>query len=249
MKSGLETYKIWAPDDAMWTAWAKPVLFATQLLKDHVNLKNPDIHWITSLNSNTMIVLDLPGIRGVEEAIVLAKMGYRPVPLYNGVGAPESDSAVVKVADISKALYSGAYELENIQINLDAPPAFMLDVNRMRNRVKQPGTFDNRWCVFPQDMPSSSLLVEKGIKKIIVRSDSIEDDLSHILYRYQEKDIEIYLCKEGAQPKNVKVSKPSQFRGVLYRFKVILGLTRNAAGGFGGYIPDPSENTRYYGMG
>ena len=175
---------------------------------------------------------------------------YRPVPLYNGVCGPSASSSIVKANDIVAALYKGADELRRLNIRPDAPPAFLLDSNKMKETGKQPGKYDNRWCVFPQDMPSASFLTKNGIKKIIVRSDAIQNDLSHILCRYQERGIPIFLCNEYL--KEIVVSKPSRFKSLIYRYKVILGLTRNAAGGFGGSIPEPMQNGSsgiHYGFG
>ena len=31
MNDNYNTYRIWAPDNALWTQWAKPVLFARTL--------------------------------------------------------------------------------------------------------------------------------------------------------------------------------------------------------------------------
>jgi hypothetical protein len=158
---------------------------------------------------------------------------------------------IVDVTNIEKALYKGADLLENIDISVDAPPAFILDSRRMEGLGKQPGKFDNRWCIFPQDMPSASYLVKEGISKIIVRSSEIRVDLSHILCRYQELGIKIYLCNND-EIKEITVSKPSHFKSLMYRFKVILGLKRNAAGGFGGLVPEPTQHDSgfgYYGIG
>lgn len=252
MRSNLETYKIWAPDDALWTQWAKPVLFIHH--PGHVNnyqLDIPEIKWIRSVERNTMIICDLPSKSGVLEALALARLGYRPVPLYNGVNG-QTSSTIVKVNDIVWSLYKGADALSACSIRTDAPPVFMLDSNRMTGRGKQPGTFDNRWCVFPQDMPSATFLIEAGISKVIVRADSIQNDLSHILCRYENEGLSIYLC-DGEEPRKIPVTQPSRFKSLSYRFKVIAGLTRSATGGFGGMIPEPTQSSssgvRYYGYG
>ena len=252
MRSNLETYKIWAPDDAIWTQWAKPVLFIRQ--PDSINkveLNIPEIKWIQSLERNTMIIVDLPRHSGVEESLGLARLGYRPVPLYNGVDGP-SLSTIVKVHDIVKALYKGADELVSCNIRADAPPVFMLDSNRMSGSGKQPGKYDNRWCVFPQDMPSAAFIMNNGINRVIVRADSIANDLSHILWRYQKEGIDIYQCN-GQTVKKVPVTEPSDIKSLSYRFRVMLGLTRNATGGFGSMIPEATQSSssgvRYYGFG
>ncbi len=117
----------------------------------------------------------------------------------------------------------------------------MLDSKRMAGCGKKPGTYDNRWCVFPQDMPSAAFLLNAGIRRVIVRSARIHNDLSHILLRYQKEGIEIQLCT-GQEIEKITVVKPSRFRSISYRFSVILGLTRNSAGGFGGMIPEPTQS-------
>lgn len=251
MRDSLETYKIWAPDNSLWTQWAKPVLFINQPYIRNDKFEIADIQWIRSADNHTLIIVDLPGQSGVIESLGLARLGYRPVPLYNGVSAQYS-SMIVKVNDIVTALYKGAEELIKCNIRLDAPPVFILDSNRMRGNGKSPGTYDNRWCVFPQDMPSASFLIKQGINRVIVRAETIQNDLSHILHRYQDEGIEIYLCT-GEEPKKVPVAKPSKYKSLSYRFKVIFGLTRNGTGGFGGWIPEATQSstsgTRYYGFG
>ena len=244
---------MWAPDDAVWSQWAKPVMF---MLPAEISFRKPEIPeigWIKSLERDTMIIADLPGQSGVMESLALARLGYRPVPLYNGVNGRTS-KMIVKVGEIQTALFSCADILAAYSISSDAPPVFMLDSNRMNGRGKQPGTYDNRWCVFPQDMPSASFLLNAGIRRVIVRSDRIQNDLAHILLRYQKDGIEINLCS-GEDIRKISVVKPSKFKSLSYRFSVILGLTRNAAGGFGGAIPEPMESSgyssggRYYGFG
>jgi len=250
VRKELEVYKVWAPDDALWSQWAKPVLFMSSPAKSFKELEIPEVNWIQSLESQTMIIVDLPSESGVIESLALARLGYRPVPLYNGVNGRTS-SMIVPVGEIATALFGGADTLSSYSIRPDAPPVFMLDSNRMNQTGRMPGVYDNRWCVFPQDMPSAAFLINAGIRRIIVRSDQIRNDLSHILLRYQQEGIEINLCK-GEKIEKVSVVKPSKFRSLSYRFSVILGLARNSAGGFGAKIPEPTQSRsgrRYYGYG
>jgi hypothetical protein len=186
-----------------------------------------------------MVIVDLPGNLGVYESLALAGHGYRPVPLYNGVCGPNHYSMIVEVKDIVEALSDGANILSELNIRYDAPPAFMLDSNRMKGFGKAPGDYDNRWCIFAQDMPSAQFLYKNNIRKIIIRSDSIQNDLSHIVYRYKEHGIKIYLCKGKGPCKETAIPKPSQFKSLFFRFEVLSGLTRNATGGFGGVVPEP----------
>ena len=241
MNDRMTTYKMWAPEDSIWTVWAKPVLFFDSVVSGY-HLEIPKLDWISEENpeNDTMIILDLPNKNGVEEGLALARIGYRPVPLYNGVNGPYEEAMIINVRNIVSALYQGANMLQSFNLKNDAPPVFLLDSDRMKGGGKQRGKYDNRWCVFPQDMPSASFLLKQGIKKIILRSDNIriQNDLAHILYRYHEQGIKIYL-QTGDGIKEAKLPKPSHFASLIYRFKVMLGLTRNATGGFGGEIPDP----------
>ena len=207
-------------------------------------LEIPEVDWLQGLESNTMIIVDL--LRGVVESLT-ARMGYRPVP-FTMVGWAYTQC---QSGQIRKALFTGADEY-GYDISPDAPPVFMLDSNRMAGSGNS-RAYDNRWCVFPQDMPSASFLLKAGIRRIIVRSEKIQNDLAHILLRYQKEGIEIYLCPDR-EIKKISVVRPSRFKSLSYRFSVILGLTRNGAGGFGAKIPEPVDSSyssggRYYGFG
>ena len=243
MNDSLGIYKIWAPDNALWTQWAKPVLFASLPCADYYELKTPDADFVQMVDYSTVIIVDLPDKESVEEALVLARRGYRPVPLYNGVYGNTAFSMIVDVRGIAATLQKGVEILSALSIRADAPPVFMLDSNRMTGQGKQPGSYDNRWCIFPQDMPSASFLLKNRITRVIVRSARIQEDLSHILLRYQNQGIKICLCANDGILKDVKVTKPSLFMSLFYRFKVTLGLSRNATGGFGAIIPEPRQGS------
>lgn len=241
----LSAYKIWAPDGALWAQWAKPVLFMSTR-GGHIDLATPELPWAEAPDGRTALIVDLPGVEGVEEGLALAGLGYRPVPLYNGVDGPGVGLSLIDTQGLVFALRVGAGALQNISLPAGAPPAFLLDASRMNSRAKRPGWYDNRWCVFPQDMPSASLLRAHGITRIVLRTRvmRVPDDLAHVLCRYQEKDIRIEICckSKNDQYKAITVSKPSRFKGLLYRFQAISGLTRNAAGGFGGLVPEPTQH-------
>ena len=251
-RGNITAYKNWAPDGVLWTEWTKPVLFADiENIDWSAKVEIPEINWIETVAADTAIILDLPGKTGVAEGMALARMGYRPVPLYNGVNCKSSKPAgaasvsktfsnnvvasihtqLVNSQEIAEALFACANEIAALNIEDDAPPVFMLDSNRMKG-VTTYGMYDNRWRVFPQDMPSAAFLRQQGIKKIIVRTESIQKDLTHILFRYQEHGIPIRHCGENGQTRVIRI--PWFLKGLFYRFGAISGLFRNAAGGFGG---------------
>jgi len=250
MVNGLEIYKIWAPPDAFWSQWAKPVLFVGKA--GYTATQEPtaiaDVHWLTIADFRTAYIVDLPGEDGVEEGLGLARLGYRPVPLYNGVDGPPRarlGNQIVDVKPIVEALANGASTLHGMTIRADAPPVFLLDANRMNGIGKQPGTYDNRWCVFLQDFPSSTCLLEHGIERVIVRSAHLQTDLQHIVYKYQKDGIVICLCAADDTIRQIQVAKPHRFEGLMYRTKVFAGLYRNAVGGFGALVPFPTQGSRY----
>ncbi|MCL1857269.1 MAG: hypothetical protein FWF84_06515 [Kiritimatiellaeota bacterium] len=244
MRGNIEAYKLWAPKDALWTEWVKPVLFAN--MPNELFLGKPDIPaltWMSHPDRAAAVIVDLPGKDGALEGVALARIGYRPVPLYNGVcGFNGAARVAVQTFDIVDVLCSFAGEVSRMNIRPDAPPAFLLDANRMRE-FNTPGGYDNRWCVFPQDMPSAATLADKGIRSVIVRTDKLRDDLTHILRRYEAHGMTICL-HDGAEQKRITVPKPSPFTRFSCRFLVMMGLRRNAAGGFGGIIPESGNSHR-----
>lgn len=240
MSEQLELYKKWAPDTALWTQWAKPVVF----MNINMNLAYGSVVYERSLGNwtdyqaNRLIIVDLPGAEGVKEGIGLARKGYRPVPLYNGV--PGSGQAVVPSKPIVDGLRTGGAVLETISINNSANPVFLLDANRLKGAKQKPGTFDNRWCVVKQDLPSANYLKKHGIQEVVVRTNQLQKDLRYLLYEYQKQGISIYLCDIKKQVKVHTIEKP-QGVGLFYRFLLLLGLSRNATGGFGMTIPEVSS--------
>ena len=162
------------------------------------------------------------------------------------VGRPKKGrTMVVNVDTIARTLYKATTFLQEEKIPLNGPPVFMLDANRldtkktpMYKNARQDGYFDNRWCVFPQDMPSGTFLLEKGIDTIILSTSDIKEDLLHILFRYQEKGLKILLYKKEEILKEYDVPKPTKYKAISYKAKVMAGLALSAAGGFGRVVPE-----------
>ncbi|MCD7993153.1 MAG: hypothetical protein LUK37_15810, partial [Clostridia bacterium] len=108
MNDNYSTYRIWAPDNALWTQWAKPVLFARTLHPVPEKLELPAVKWAPYGDGRTTLFVDLPGKRGVLEGLALAQTGYRPVPLYNGVYGADKWSMAADVTSVAETLYQGA---------------------------------------------------------------------------------------------------------------------------------------------
>lgn len=246
-----EAYKIWAPMESVWSPWVKPVLFAQgQSVSPAPLSSKPYVDWAPPAN-NTAIILNLPEQDSVIVGVYLAEKGYRPIPLFNGIGAKNNARTLVDVKQIIYSLMWGAHELNQVELAPNAPPVFLLDSNRLNASLKEPGAFDNRWCVFPQDMPSAEFLKENGIQNILLYSVGTENDLDHILYRYYKNGLSIYNLDHNQKMQPANIHQPHNFKNFFYRAGVLIGLRKNAAGGFGAYIPEQTSSSgrRYHSYG
>lgn len=269
--SGRELFDVFAPQQSPWSVWAKPVLFAEL----NAVLGNPstydwnellaalDVSWVEPPDGHTLVIADLPGRESVILGIALARAGYRPIPLYNGADGP---SAVIDVDPIIQYLALGAEFLRTLRLDPKAPPVFMLDSQRLRQKTSpSPGSFDNRWVAFPQDFPSAAFLLSKGIHEVIICygrlqfegekrwtepsyvHKSVAEDLMHVLLPWQEAGIQIKAKQmnepggASGPPVPITVQTPSWFRTSFRRWMVTFGLRRNSAGGFGSRVPEASS--------
>lgn len=244
-----ELFECWAPAWSDWSAWAKPALFATipastlARADDGTVTAVADITWLREHIAGGAVVVDLPGVQAVHLGLALARLGLRPVPLLNTTFDP---TAVISMDAVVAALRDGAAVLAPEQIPPDAPPAFLLDARRMKPELPAlPGTYDNRWLVFPQDFPSARYLRENGVERVTLLSAGARpaDDLAHVLLRWQEAGLTVWHADPG-DPRSlqaIEVHRPPRYRWVWYRLLAVLGLRRNAAGGFGAVVPQPSS--------
>jgi hypothetical protein len=248
MEAG-ELFEIWAPVGALWSQWAKPGAFTGAGtgafgVADFTNL--PDLYTWHSGLGDTGAIVNLPGVASIKFGLALAKIGYRPVPLFNSVDGP---GAIYDIRTIKTGLLEAAAVLSSINIPQNAPPAFLLDANRMVGKAK-PGDFDNRWVVFPQDFPSGTFLLAHGIKKMIVvqGTNNFDRDLGQVLAFWKRAGIEILIMNGPEEmtlhpAENLKpVSRLNFARAAFGAFLIVsLGLRRSNAGGFGSVIPTPDR--------
>ena len=240
-----ELFQIWAPESSPWSVWAKPVLFVNASTGGvHVPSRWPDLH--VPRRADLALVLDLPGDSSIAYALALAHKGYRPVPLFN---CATGERPAIPWMPLLFRLRAGAELLAQIPLPHDAPPAFLLDSKRMSASLALvPGTFDNRWHVFPQDFPSAGFLKAHGINEVLLVQDERSapplQDLAHVLLRWKQAGLHLSVSSPlVTDPIPLSVPKPSRFRSIFYRIAVLAGLRRNSAGGFGAVIPFPASTT------
>jgi hypothetical protein len=261
---GSQLFEIWAPEESVWSRWAKPALFTAPLatfptdtaipMPVHSTEPRPESFNQGPLDPWTAFLVDMPGERSVEIGMALARTGYRPVPLFN---TAFHQFAIVPVYPILKRLRDSAEELQGLAIPPDAPPAFLLDSKRLDPSTSPaPGKFDNRWIVFPQDFPSANFLLSQNIRRVVLlQGGLLQDkpafDLAHVLLRWQQGGVEIYTQDPDGNmsPRPIQVEKPSGFRSLFHRALSLVGMRRSSAGGFGSVIPVPSQSSGRSGFG
>lgn len=210
--TGKEVYKLWAPSGCKWTNWVRPVPF-TQIDDEDFkiyrsgNLSIPKINYLGELKKDTAIIVDLPEYYSINEGIAFSKIGYRPIPVYNGTAQTKGSRATVDNHAVEAGLIWGAIELGKIKLEKDAPPVFLTDSNRLNRYKLDISIFDNSWDLYHQDLPSAEYFLSNGIKNIIVRGNSFNKDLKKILYRHQEKGMKIYFTEGYENPKEIKLKK------------------------------------------
>lgn len=211
--TGRDLFKIWAPIGARWVDWVRPVPFVAIDNEDFEMYELGDfviskINYITELKKDTAIIVDLQGNESIKEGIALSKIGFRPIPIYNGTN--ESKGAVPTVDNhaIEVGLIKGALELEKLELDKEATPVFLLDSNRMHRFKMNDSIFDNSWDIYEQDVPTAEYFLKNNVNKIIVRSEEkIQKDLHKILYKFQKKGIQIFFTNGFEEPEEIKLKR------------------------------------------
>ncbi len=212
---GKEIYKIWAPTTSKWKWWVRPVAFcALDTGVKSSEVFNPRLESVTYLfendedNRTTAVIIDAPSYEGIVKGISLAKYGFIPIAVYNGTEEQLGAMSTVNNGALELALIWGADILKDIKFKEDAPPAFLLDSNRMNSFKLTPGVYDNSWDVYSQDMPTAKYLLDNNISKVLIVSDRIRTDVTKIIYEYQSKGIKIYFTDGYSSPELVNIKKP-----------------------------------------
>lgn len=203
-----EVYLIWAPLKRKWSSWVKPVIFMNIEKANLVDFNLPKINYLNNALSNQALIIDLPNVDSVLEGLSLNKLGFWPVPLYNGTDPQDNAISLVNNNGIKEALFFGSFLLRSNDIDLNAPPAFLVDSKRLLRYKMDISLYDNSWDLYGQDLPSPKCFLNQGINKIIVRSDKLNRDLKVLLYNYQKQGLKIMFTKGYEKPILIKLKKP-----------------------------------------
>jgi len=228
---GKELFTMWAPQDGYtWTRYAKPALFMhpTLTVGEPVHIQPLPQDLLAHLGGGvTAVIVDLPGAEGVAAGLDLAGVGFRPVPLYNGIHvapAPGRRNAVDN-EPIIQALHDNAAVLP-MGIGASAPPAFLLDAKRNENIVPSLDLYDNRWTLDLDDMPDFMYLRAQGIQRVVIWTDrNVQDDLAQICGRYQSAGIEVFTYMQAVSVTDAELTTAiHKFEFAKIAMYVIAGL-------------------------
>ena len=204
-----EIFRIWAPLNKKWIDWVRPVPFVS--INETHQVFRPSGVVITCLDKidmkSTAIIVDLPSDDSVEAGILLAQNGYRPIPIYNGVQHQKGARATTNNEGILSALVWGASILKTVKIDDNAPPAFLIDSNRLHRWRIDLSIFDNSWDVYPQDIPSEDYFLKNGIDKILIIGRKYPRDLKAIIKEWPKKQVSVYVSNGYDEPKCVRKAK------------------------------------------
>lgn len=207
-----EIYKIWAPEGTKWTNWVRPVPFIEldnlSKSKKIYDTTLPKINYIQQNRENIAIIVDLSGFNSITEGISLVQYGFRPIPLYNGTTEQENSMSTTDNNSIKVGLIWGANILKEMKIEKDAPPAFLIDSNRLNRHKINVSVFDNSWDLYHQDLPTAEYFLKNGIGTIIIRGDKVAKDLNKILFEFPKKGVRILFANGYDEPREVKLKKP-----------------------------------------
>lgn len=208
--NGLDIYKIYAPENTKWTEWVRVVPFVAINTYNREPAQNwliPIVNFIQKYDEKTAIFVDLPNQQSIEMGIALAKLGYRPIPIFNGTTEQINSQATTNNYLTERALINGAENLKKITLKSDTNPAFLLDSLRTNAFRSKESIFDNSWDIYGQDIPSAKYFKENGITKIIVVGSKIQRDLRKIFFKFQEIGIDLYLTNGYLPIEKYKLTK------------------------------------------
>lgn len=250
---GKDLYAQWAPKAAYtWTRYAKPALFVhAQRLSEWgqnmaQSLRPVDIPAELRrliVNNQTVVIVDLPGVKGIEAGLALARIGIRPIPLYNGIHNEESEVLrnAVDNLPLINALVSGASALDTPALHPESKPAFLLDAERNKNITLTENIYDNRWALETDDMPEAIYLHQQNVTRVVLWTDrAVADDVAQVVKRYQESGIEAFTYTEDPPEASVDIQAAvDKFELARFAFlaAVVMGFINLANMFIGGVQP------------
>jgi hypothetical protein len=244
-------FDVWRGDDHPWRAWVKPPLFA-RLDEGPDDEAHPfrrsappwgriDVSWAPN-PSSTALVVDLDGAEALWTGLALAGRGFRPIVSINAASAP---GEVIDMGPLLGALREGARHPRAFAGGAGPRPAFLLDARRARaERPPAPGAFDNRWVVFPSDLPPAEALRAHGVTGVLLaqRGPTPQPDVHDVLCGYGRAGLALSardVTPGAGATRPARLACGPAFARLVRLVARELGATPNRRpdGSFGAYVP------------
>lgn len=201
----------------------------------------------------TMLMLDAPGPRAVSAAFhLVTKGGYQPVCTFDNW--PNSAGVLHPERILGTLLYyAAALADQRKQLASSALPLWICDHDRISLIRPAPGRYDNRYIIEDRLLPGPRMLRAAGIHSLVyikaAGAQSLPPDLVPYLTELQKNGFHLQSCSldTAAGFTGVEPLSPPPPSGCLTALSASMsnpqmeGLMRSSAGGFGGYVPQPSS--------
>jgi hypothetical protein len=246
---------MWAPSSCVWAPWVSPVPFTNLECRDFdspaFTPRNKGEWLPNSADPGRGLVINLRGEYSLGLSIELARRGWRPVPIFNASPPPveeksrqskqiQNEIAALNIAPIRRLLCELAPTLAALPLSDSAPPAFLIDSERSTGHFhREPGMFDNRWKLYPQDFPSGVVLLQNGVSRVTLVQEEVNsysDDMRQVLLKWQSEGIEIWEKSPSfsSKERQIKVRPLSSIQRLRSRIRNFLIDRRFDISGFGG---------------
>jgi hypothetical protein len=192
-----------------------------------------------------LVIVDLPGPQSAAVGFQLARMaGYQPVCTFDNwphqLGVLRTEFVVAALLHYASALHKARERL-----TAESPPVWICDRERFTGTQPSPGRFDNRYIIEDRLLPGPRLLRAQGIRKVIYVTPSpcaLSEDLRNYLDELTPKGIAVATASIATPELWMnEITYVRKFNAPSGWSLTTLMLMRSSAGGFGGFVPEPSS--------
>lgn len=204
------------PEKSPWRPYYKPTLIAAASIvqKALMPVRAADgaaVETAAAESGRTIdlrdaaIFLDLPGEKSVAWGMVYLRAGFQPVVTINNW--PHQKGIIALERPLGALLYY-AQEAAAAKPPENALPVFILEGDRLSKKNARPSSdeFDNRFFHAISDFPASSVLLARGIKKIVyvnprgTKAGDEEDDLTDYFTQLSQAGLSFVYVAPGVTP-------------------------------------------------
>jgi len=196
-----------------------------------------------------MLLLDFPGPMAIHAGYSFAyRGGFQPVCTFDNW---PNRHGVLKAEDIISAMLYYAPYVEDIHkvYTATCPPMWLCDFSRNGRGKPLPSQYDNRYALEDRLLPGPRLLADNGIDSIVYLTEEAPRlaswDVIPWLRNVASKGIKVHLAtladeKRYHNPMPIRAGDSKTV--ILKSNREARKLMRSSAGGFGGFVPEPSSS-------